>query len=122
MSKSARNQKHLGFSQQAIDKYLQESTVSTKLNDAVRQKVSSFIQRSDRDKPIVLLTSGGTSVPLEKNTVRFIDNFSGGERGATSCQYFLYHGCNVIFLHRKGSKQPFIRQIAKRFDLSILYD
>lgn len=115
-------QNQIGFDQQEIDNYLQESSVSTTQNAAIRQKISSFIQRTaaNKDKPIVLVTSGGTSVPLEKNTVRFIDNFSGGERGATSCEYFLYHGCSVIFLHRKGSRQPFIRQVARRLDLSIL--
>ena len=29
-----------------------------------------------------LVTSGGTTVPLERRTVRFIDNFSSGNRGA----------------------------------------
>lgn len=38
-------------------------------------------------KPLVVITSGGTTVPLEKNTVRFIDNFSTGTRGATSAEY-----------------------------------
>ena len=31
--------------------------------------------------------SGGTTVPLESRTVRFIDNFSIGSRGATSAEY-----------------------------------
>lgn len=31
--------------------------------------------------------SGGTIVPLERNTVRFVDNFSGGNRGAASAEY-----------------------------------
>ena len=31
--------------------------------------------------------SGGTSVPLEKNTVRFLDNFSSGGRGSSSAEY-----------------------------------
>ena len=35
----------------------------------------------------MVITSGGTTVPLEKNTVRFIDNFSTGTRGATSAEY-----------------------------------
>lgn len=33
-------------------------------------------------EPVVLLTSGGTSVPLEKNAVRWLTNFSTGNRGA----------------------------------------
>ncbi|GAB6032355.1 hypothetical protein CHUAL_010996 [Chamberlinius hualienensis] len=55
------------------------------------------------------IMSGGTTVPLEHNTVRFIDNFSQGTRGAASAEYFLENGCAVIFLHRKRSLQPFSR-------------
>ena len=40
-----------------------------------------------------MLFPGGTIVPLEKNTVRFIDNFSTGSRGAASAEYFLAQGC-----------------------------
>lgn len=58
---------------------------------------------------VVLVTSGGTTVPLEKQTVRFIDNFSAGTRGATSAEYFLEAGYAVIFLHRQFSLQPFSR-------------
>ena len=34
-----------------------------------------------------IFQSGGTTVPLESRTVRFIDNFSVGTRGATSAEY-----------------------------------
>ncbi|KAE9967556.1 hypothetical protein BLS_006283 [Venturia inaequalis] len=58
---------------------------------------------------VVLVTSGGTTVPLENQTVRYIDNFSAGTRGATSAEYFLHHGYAVIFLHRQFSLLPFSR-------------
>lgn len=58
---------------------------------------------------VVLITSGGTTVPLERQTVRFIDNFSAGTRGATSAEYFLSAGYAVIFLHREFSLQPYSR-------------
>lgn len=60
-------------------------------------------------KRIALVTSGGTTVPLENNTVRFIDNFSAGTRGATSAEYFLENGYAVIFLHREFSLLPYSR-------------
>jgi phosphopantothenate---cysteine ligase (ATP) len=41
------------------------------------------------DSRIAVVTSGGTTVPLEKNCVRFIDNFSSGRRGALSTEEFL---------------------------------
>ncbi|KAK9452261.1 DNA/pantothenate metabolism flavoprotein [Limtongia smithiae] len=58
---------------------------------------------------IALVTSGGTTVPLENQTVRFIDNFSAGTRGATSAEYFLENNYAVIFLHRQFSLQPYSR-------------
>lgn len=36
---------------------------------------------------VYYLQSGGTIVPLESRTVRFIDNFSTGSRGAASSEY-----------------------------------
>ena len=61
------------------------------------------------NRPVVLITSGGTTVPLENQTVRFIDNFSAGTRGATSAEYFLDAGYAVIFLHRQFSLLPYSR-------------
>lgn len=61
------------------------------------------------DRRVVLITSGGTTVPLENQTVRFIDNFSAGTRGATSAEYFLEAGYAVIFLHRQFSLLPYSR-------------
>ncbi len=58
---------------------------------------------------LVLVTSGGTTVPLENQTVRFIDNFSAGTRGATSAEYFLREGYAVIFFHRQFSLLPYSR-------------
>ncbi|KAF1913758.1 DNA/pantothenate metabolism flavo protein [Ampelomyces quisqualis] len=58
---------------------------------------------------VVLVTSGGTTVPLETQTVRYIDNFSAGTRGATSAEYFLAHGYAVVFLHRQFSLLPYSR-------------
>ncbi|EJD39333.1 DFP-domain-containing protein [Auricularia subglabra TFB-10046 SS5] len=58
---------------------------------------------------VVLVTSGGTTVPLELNVVRFLDNFSAGTRGATSAEYFLEQGYGVLFMHRQHSLQPFSR-------------
>lgn len=70
----------------------------------------AFISRhSEQNRKVVLVTSGGTTVPLENQTVRFIDNFSAGTRGATSAEYFLKHGYAVIFLYRQSSLVPFAR-------------
>ena len=58
-----------------------------------------------------MVTSGGTSVPLEKNTVRSIENFSTGTRGAQSTEYFLKNGYFVIFFFRSGTKRPFVSRL-----------
>ncbi|GIZ38097.1 hypothetical protein CKM354_000152100 [Cercospora kikuchii] len=70
----------------------------------------TFIQQhADAGRRVALVTSGGTTVPLENQTVRFIDNFSAGTRGATSAEYFLENGYAVIFLHRQFSLLPYSR-------------
>ncbi|KAF8314054.1 DFP-domain-containing protein [Clavulina sp. PMI_390] len=72
--------------------------------------VRKFIERqAKKGNKVVLVTSGGTTVPLELNVVRFLDNFSAGTRGATSAEYFLRAGYAVIFMHRQFSLQPFSR-------------
>lgn len=68
------------------------------------------------NRRVVLVTSGGTTVPLEKQTVRFIDNFSAGTRGATSAEYFLESGYAVIFLHRQFSLLPYSRHYSHATD------
>ncbi|RPB23373.1 DFP-domain-containing protein [Terfezia boudieri ATCC MYA-4762] len=71
---------------------------------------SAFIsQHVSQNRRVVLVSSGGTTVPLENQTVRFIDNFSAGTRGATSAEYFLEAGYAVIFLHRQFSLLPYSR-------------
>jgi phosphopantothenate-cysteine ligase len=65
---------------------------------------------------VVLVTSGGTTVPLERQTVRFIDNFSAGTRGATSAEYFLESNYAVIFLHRQFSLLPYSRHYSHATD------
>jgi len=73
-------------------------------------RVRSFVARHVQEgRKVVLVTSGGTTVPLELNVVRFLDNFSAGTRGATSAEYFLEAGYAVIFMHRQFSLQPFSR-------------
>jgi len=74
----------------------------------LRSKLDTFLAVQDSKCKICLLTSGGTTVPLEHRTVRYIDNFSTGGRGAKMCEEFLGQGFAVIFLHRRGSKFPFL--------------
>jgi phosphopantothenate-cysteine ligase len=73
-------------------------------------KVANFItHHAAQNRRVVLVTSGGTTVPLENQMVRFVDNFSAGTRGATSAEYFLSQDYAVIFLHRQFSLLPYSR-------------
>ncbi|XP_034941124.1 uncharacterized protein C4B3.18 [Chelonus insularis] len=75
--------------------------------------LQDFIKlQSNNEKGVVLITSGGTTIPLELNTVRFVDNFSAGTRGSASAEYFLEHGYAVIFMHRAKSLEPFLRHLS----------
>ncbi|TKR77586.1 hypothetical protein L596_018528 [Steinernema carpocapsae] len=78
-------------------------------------KLDGFLAKNS-DRLIALVTSGGTRVPLEKNTVRYIDNFSLGTRGSASTEYFLEKGYAVIFFHRDESLKPFCRRFPHLFD------
>ncbi len=82
--------------------------------DSLLGKLKEFIQSNiNSNTKLVLVSSGGTTVPLESRTVRFIDNFSSGTRGSTSAEYFLKQGYAVIFLHRRGSLEPFKRHFTQ---------
>lgn len=72
----------------------------------IREFAAGFLEQN---RAVVLVTSGGTSVPLERNTVRSVENFSTGKRGAASAEYFLKLGYVVIFLYRPGTACPFAR-------------
>lgn len=93
-----------------------DSAPPLKESSIISEKIKEFIDRNSQspvaDKArlpirIVCVTSGGTTVPLEQRCVRYIDNFSSGHRGAASTEYFLKAGYAVIYLHRRGTCQPF---------------
>ena len=82
---------------------------SLRTHEALVREFIDFHLEASSDRRIALVTSGGTTVPLENQTVRFIDNFSAGTRGSTSAEYFLQEGYAVIFLHRQFSLLPYSR-------------
>ncbi|ODQ59078.1 hypothetical protein WICANDRAFT_63580 [Wickerhamomyces anomalus NRRL Y-366-8] len=91
------------------DNYFKTNIPPPYLKDLCAE-AEQFVQIHEKTgRKVVLVTSGGTTVPLENNTVRFIDNFSAGTRGATSAEYFLENGYAVIFLHREFSLLPYSR-------------
>jgi len=93
----------------AVQNFFQDEPKPPGFDDEMDQLVKFIAFNMNIKRRIAFVTSGGTTVPLEKNTVRFIDNFSGGGRGSASTEYFIEHGYAVIFLYRKNSLQPYSR-------------
>ncbi|CAD6228673.1 GSCOCG00006491001-RA-CDS, partial [Cotesia congregata] len=82
--------------------------------------LEKFSERAHNAKGIVLVTSGGTTVPLEYNTVRFVDNFSAGTRGSVSAEYFLEQGYAVVFMYRLKTLEPYSRHFTGQKFLDML--
>ncbi|XP_072238044.1 phosphopantothenate--cysteine ligase [Leuresthes tenuis] len=94
----------------SIDGKLAEEFAVPSHVDEVKEKMAAFARyHAEAGRKVVLITSGGTKVPLESRTVRFLDNFSSGRRGASSAEYFIDSGYAVIFLHRHRSLFPYTR-------------
>ena len=84
------------------------TTTPPKDLEQIQQRLEAYLNKLPKDCPIAIVTSGGTMVPLEKHTVRFIDNFSTGARGTALAERLLEQNYAVIFLHRQGSRRPFL--------------
>ncbi|KAK8649136.1 hypothetical protein V6N13_129871 [Hibiscus sabdariffa] len=98
-----------------IDSFF-DSAPPLKDSAKITDKLNQFIQfdspsSEGKARRVVCVTSGGTTVPLEQRCVRYIDNFSSGNRGAASTEYFIRAGYKVIFLYRRGTCQPYCRSL-----------
>ncbi|XP_060614673.2 phosphopantothenate--cysteine ligase isoform X1 [Anolis sagrei] len=89
------------------------SAMAAEASEAAEARVREWArgQRSRGRERVVLVTSGGTQVPLEARPVRFLENFSSGRRGAASAERFLAAGYGVCFLYRARSAFPFARRL-----------
>ncbi|XP_042364571.1 phosphopantothenate--cysteine ligase [Plectropomus leopardus] len=97
----------------SIDGKLAEEFAVPSHVEEVKEKMAAFAKHhAAAGRLVVLITSGGTKVPLESRTVRFLDNFSSGRRGASSAEYFIDSGYAVIFLHRHRSLYPYTRMFS----------
>lgn len=97
----------------SIDGKLAEEFAVPSHVEEVKEKMATFAEHhAAAGRRVVLITSGGTKVPLESRTVRFLDNFSSGRRGASSAEYFIESGYAVIFLHRHRSLYPYTRMFS----------
>ncbi len=67
---------------------------------------------SSQTRPRILITSGGTSEPIDP--VRSITNTSTGKTGAQLAEAFLGLGYDVTFLSAKGAAQPAVEELGAR--------
>ncbi|XP_046355568.2 phosphopantothenate--cysteine ligase-like isoform X1 [Haliotis rufescens] len=95
------------------DDFFAQTAVPERFNDKYEHMREFVSKHSAIGNRVVLVSSGGTTVPLESRTVRFIDNFSIGTRGSASAEYFLQQGYAVIFLHRLRSLEPYSRHVQR---------
>ena len=83
--------------------------------------LATFAQQAlEANAKVALVTSGGTTAPLERRTVRYVDNFSTGNRGAALAEHlaskgqtpaFDATGYRVVYLHRSTAAFPFTRHV-----------
>lgn len=96
----------------SVDGKLDEFAAPSHVEEVRAQMAAFAAHHVAAGRRVVLITSGGTKVPLESRTVRFLDNFSSGRRGASSAEYFIESGYAVIFLHRHRSLYPYTSMFA----------
>jgi phosphopantothenoylcysteine synthetase/decarboxylase len=88
--------------------------MNTTTKDQLQRELQSFVVRhASHHRPIALVSSGGTAADLERQSVRCLENFSTGTRGAISVEEFLKRGYAVIHLWRSGSASPYGRLLSQ---------
>ena len=100
-------------SQQLVDSFLEQALSSDKRSALELELLTFVTTHAEWHRPVALVTSGGTTVDLEVNSVRCLDNFSTGLRGAISVEQFLQRGYAVIHLWRTGSASPYARVLTQ---------
>lgn len=95
-----------------VDVVEKDSNIKEVFDSQSESLLNDIIEKvSKENRKLVLITSGGCSVRLEKNTVRSIENFSTGTRGSLSAEEFLRNGYYVVFFHRGRTFKPFLHRI-----------
>lgn len=94
------------------------TTTVPPMDKSLSTKLESFcLQHLSQNRPMVLVSSGGTAADLEVRTVRSLENFSTGLRGAMSVEQFVERGYAVVHLWRVGSTSPYGRVVSEALGL-----
>eukprot|EP00758_Cryptobia_borreli_P002029 Tbor_TRINITY_DN2720_c0_g1::TRINITY_DN2720_c0_g1_i1::g.15267::m.15267/K01922/PPCS, COAB; phosphopantothenate---cysteine ligase (ATP) len=81
----------------------ERNIISDRVHNIIRPLLASAITSK---RPIAVVSSGGTSVPLERLSVRFLTNFSTGGRGSALAEELVEAGYVVIFITNKYTMRP----------------
>ena len=88
------------------------------MDQILHDQIQSFCwTHAATNRPVVLVSSGGTAADLEERTVRSLENFSTGRRGALSVEQFIERGYAVLHLWRIGSTSPYGRVLSDALGL-----
>lgn len=95
------------------------SEIPAKERSELQLRIDTFVsEHASHHRPIAVVSSGGTVADLELHSVRCLDNFSTGTRGACSVEEFLERGYAVVHLWRESSASPYARVIANHLGLA----
>eukprot|EP01083_Nonionella_stella_P219894 787217_1 len=101
-------------SRSILGEMISDLPLDPKEQQRLELQLKAFATRhQSHHRPIALVTSGGTATDLEVRAVRYLDNFSTGQRGSVSVEEFLKRGYAVIHLWREGSAAPYSRVMSK---------
>jgi len=101
-------------SRSILGEMISDLPIDPKEQQRLELQLKAFATRhQSHHRPIALVTSGGTATDLEVRAVRYLDNFSTGQRGSVSVEEFLKRGYAVIHLWREGSAAPYSRVMSK---------
>lgn len=89
--------------------------------DAEAARVAQFLHHLPDCPGVALVTSGGTTVPLEVKAVRFLTNFSSGGRGAGLAEELTHRGWACVLLHHHTAISPF-RRVLDQLSTDDLYE
>ena len=100
------------FDERPVLEFIRDNTYPDQ-RAAVEARVDAAVSElrkicDDEGRRFAVVTSGGTSVPLEHNAVRFITNFSSGGRGSALTEELLDAGYCVLLASKSDALQPLV--------------
>jgi phosphopantothenate-cysteine ligase len=89
-----------------VDEFIRENngpsnvTQEARVRDDVLAFVAKLQQPGAPPRRFAIVTAGGTIAPLERQAIRWVTNWSTGQRGAASAEHLLRRGYSVVYFHK----------------------